>query len=485
MPEIESATVTATAPAVGSDRWYLAAAPIPRALIHLAVPMAAAMIVSAVYNVINAGFIGSLHDTALLAAITFGTPILGLIMGVGGVFGTGGGALISRLLGAESTDRTAAEGIKRGASFALWGSVGGGIACAATGLLFVHPLVTLLGAPPAAAAATASYTAVMLAFMPVLTTAVCLEQLVRSVGAARQSMIGLIVSTVANLVFDVLFILVLGWGVAGAAAAVGLANAVSVIYFVDYLRRHGSGISLSPHWFTLARRTIGPVLSVGVSELLQSSFLIVTSLVLNTLTAGYGDGPVAAMGVAVRIAQVPEFLVMGVTIGVLPLLAFAFGGGDHRRLAGALRTSAVTIGAITLLFTAIAFAFRHQILAVFLTGNDLLSIGSTILTAQLISMIFNGFTGLVTSLFQATGRALAATVLSLTQGIAFIPIVLLANLWFGLSGIIWALTASEALVLLVGLTLWLAHRPQPAPASPQSHHRQENNAEPATRNEMA
>src|SRR3954453_18293184 len=84
---------------VGSNRWYLSAAPIVRALVHLCVPMAAAMIVTALYNVINAGFIGSLHDTALLAAVTFGTPLLGLVMAVGGVFGVGGGALVSRLLG--------------------------------------------------------------------------------------------------------------------------------------------------------------------------------------------------------------------------------------------------------------------------------------------------------------------------------------------------------------------------------------------------
>src|SRR3954465_12042628 len=89
---------------VGTDRWYLSAAPIARALVHLCVPMAAAMIVGAVYNVINAGFIGSQHNPALLAAVTFGTPLLGIVMGVGGVFGVGGSSLISRLLGAAEND---------------------------------------------------------------------------------------------------------------------------------------------------------------------------------------------------------------------------------------------------------------------------------------------------------------------------------------------------------------------------------------------
>src|SRR6476469_3362721 len=134
------------ADAVGTNRWYLSTAPILRALVHLCVPMAAAMIVGAVYNLINAGFIGSLHDSALLlAAITFGAPLLGVVMGVGGVFGVGGGALISRLLGAAEHEPGKAGEIKRVASFAFWGSVITGAVLGGIGLLLLHPLVSVLG----------------------------------------------------------------------------------------------------------------------------------------------------------------------------------------------------------------------------------------------------------------------------------------------------------------------------------------------------
>jgi multidrug efflux pump len=87
-----------------------------------------------------------------------------------------------------------------------------------------------------------------------------------------------------------------------------------------------------------------------------------------------------------------------------------------------------------------------------------LAVGVTILTAQLVAMIANGFTGLLTSLFQATGRMLAATVMSVTQGVLFIPIVLLGNLWFGLGGIIWSLTVTEVIVFLAGLVIWFFNR---------------------------
>lgn len=443
---------------VGTNRWYLSTAPIVRALVHLCVPMAAAMIVGALYNVINAGFIGSLHDTALLAAVTLGSPVLGLVMAVGGVFGVGGGALVSRLLGAAERDPAQADQIRHVSSFALWGAVVAGAVVGVVGLLLLDPLVSVLGADAAAAPATRAYVGVMLAFVPVLAAAFCLEQLVRAEGASRQVMIGLVGSTVANLVLDVAFILVLHWGVAGAALAVGLANLGVVVYFAVWLQRRSEHSRVSPRWFSLSPAIIKPVFGVGIGELLQSGFLIVTSLVLNNLAAAYGDAPLAAMGVAVRIAQVPEFLIMGVTLGVLPLLAYSYGKGDRARLTSTLRASALTVGGVALIFSVSVLIFRAQVFSAFVADRSVLAIGVTILTAQLVAMIANGFTGLITSLFQATGRAVAATVMSVTQGVLLIPVVLLGNLWFGLAGVVWALTATECAVLVVGLALSVAYR---------------------------
>jgi multidrug efflux pump len=117
------------------------------------------------------------------------------------------------------------------------------------------------------------------------------------------------------------------------------------------------------------------------------------------------------------------------------------------------------VGGIALVFSVTVFVFRDQVFSAFVADRSVLAIGVTILVAQLVAMVANGFTGLITSLFQATGRALAATVMSVTQGVLFIPVVLLGNLWFGLAGIIWALTVTEGVVFLVGIALWLASRP--------------------------
>jgi Na+-driven multidrug efflux pump len=232
-----------------------------------------------------------------------------------------------------------------------------------------------------------------------------------------------------------------------------------VIYFVIWLQRHSEHASLAPKWFTLSPAVVKPVFGVGAGELFQSAFLIVTSLILNNLAVIYGDAALAAMGVAVRIAQVPEFLIMGVTIGVLPLLAYSFGKGDGQRLRASLRASAITVAGVMVIFGTTVFLFREQLFQIFSADQSVLAIGVIVLTAQLVSALFNGFSGLLTSLFQATGRSAQSIIMSVGQGVAFIPIVILGNLWFGLAGIIWSLTVSEGIVFLVGIVMWLASRP--------------------------
>ena len=192
--------------------------------------------------------------------------------------------------------------------------------------------------------------------------------------------------------------------------------------------------------------------------MLQSGFLIVTALVLNNLAVGYGDAPLAAFGVALRIVQLPEFLVMGVTIGVLPLLAYSYGKGDRARLNGALRASAIAVAVIVGVFSTTVFLLRDQVFGLSRTDRSVLAIGVLVLGAQLVATVVNGFTGLFTTLFQATGRSLPAIVMSVSQGVVFIPVVLLAHFWFGLTGIIWAMTVTEGLVFLIGVGLWLASR---------------------------
>ncbi|MGC3954391.1 MAG: MATE family efflux transporter [Propionicimonas sp.] len=444
------------------NRFMLSRAPIWRSLAHLCIPMIAGFSVGTIYNVINAGFVGSLHSTPLLAALTFSLPVFALIMAIGGVFGVGGGTYISRLLGSQEDEGTdaaaAADRIKQVSSFTLWGSLALGAVIGVLGLSFATPLAAAVGASGEALLPTAQYIGAMFAFAPVLVACFSLEQVVRAEGAAVASMAGLIASTIANLVLDVLFILVLGWGVLGAGLAVGLSNLVMAGYYVWWLTRRSQVVSLAPHWFRADRELLKSVFGVGISELLQSSFLIVTTLVMNWIAIGYGEALLASMGVALRISQLPETMCMGVFIGAIPLFAYAFGAGNHRRLHRSIAGAAVAILAITGVFSGLVFAFRDQVFALFSADPAVLTDGTQVLTAMLVATIFNGITGLVIAVFQATEQIRNATIMAVAQGVLFVPVVLAGNAVFGITGVIWSMTVTELLTFGLGMALFLAGR---------------------------
>ncbi|MBN9153635.1 MAG: MATE family efflux transporter [Microbacterium sp.] len=459
-----------------NNRFYLASAPIWRALIHLCIPMIAGMSVGAVYNVINGGFIGSLHSTPLLAALTFSLPVFALIMAIGGMFGVGGGTYISRLLGAQEQGgadaAAAAVRVKQVSSFTMWASLAAGAVIGALGVVFATPIATAVGATGASLAPTALYIGAMFAFAPILVACFSLEQIVRAEGAAVASMTGLIASTIANLIFDVLFIIILGWGVLGAGIALGLSNVVMVGYYIWWLTRKSEVVSLAPRWFRADRAMLTTVFGVGVSELLQSSFLIVTTLVMNWIAIGYGDALLASMGVALRISQLPEMMCMGVFVGVIPLLAYAFGARNAARLRQGIAGAAISIVGITVVFSTIVFLFREQVIGLFSVDPKVLTDGTLILTAMLVSTIFNGITGLVIAVFQATEQMRNATIMSIAQGVLFIPVVLVGNAVFGITGVIWAMTVTELLTFALGMALFAASRralaAEPSPEAVQA-----------------
>ncbi len=443
------------------NQYYLQDAPILKSLMHLCIPMMLAISAGVIYNIINAYFIGTLHNTSLLAALTFGLPILTIAMAIGAAFGVGGSTYISRLLGEKNIEK-----IKHVSAFVLYGSILSGIIVTVLSVVLLNPLVHALGADAASFAATKSYSLYLLLCLPVLVANFAMEQVVRAEGAAKESMYGMLLAVVLNLVFDVVLILVLHMSVAGAAIAIGISNFGSLLYYIYFLQKKNINTDLSPKYFSLNLAIAKETFSVGASELLMSSFLIVTTLLLNHFAVQYGDNVLASFGVALRIVQFPEFLAMGLFMGAMPLLAYNYGAQHEERLKQALRQTAIGIGALVVLFSSIVYLLRRPVFMLFTQSNSLITIGVYILIAMLISTIFNGFTGLFITYFQATNKAKAATIMSVTQGVLFIPVVLFAHQIYGLHGVIWSMTITEVLTLVMAVGLFTTSKYKYKPLQP-------------------
>src|SRR6266567_2956985 len=403
-PNTDLETMSTKDGAGEKDQYYLERAPVWRALVHLCVPMMLALSANVIYGIINAYFIGTLHDTAMLSAIALGLPVLSLAMAIGGVFGVGGGAYISRLLGEKDTGR-----IKHVSAFVLYGSLLLGVILTVICFIFLNPLVRVLGTDQQSFLPTQDYVSVLL---------------------------------------------LLHLNVTGAALSIALSNMASLVYYILFLQMRDGPVKLAVKYFLVTKELLKEVFGIGLSELILSSFLIVTTLLVNNLAVQYGDYVIAAFGVSLRIVQLPEFICMGVFVGVMPLLGYSYGSKNSARLKAALQQSSLAIAGIIAIFSTIVYLFRSEVFSLFSSSHDVVSFGSYILTAMLISTLFNGFTGLIIAYFQTTNKPLQTTIMSFAQGGLFIPVILVAQALLGLSGIVWSMTITEAITCLIGIGLF-------------------------------
>lgn len=431
---------------------YLKDEPIKKAIAHLSIPMMIGMSAGTIYNVINAYFIGLVHDTAMLSAITLGLPIFTVLMAFGNMFGVGGGTFVTRLVAQNEVDRA-----KKVAGYTFYTSIIVGLLIAVFACLLMNPIVKLLGADSNTLNYTTQYSTTLFigGFAVILNFA--LEQIVRSEGASKESMYGMFVSVVVSIILDILFILVLDLHVYGAALSMVIANIASSIYYIWYLNAKSENLKGFLHHFKISVKDQIEIYKIGVSELIQCAFLIVTTLLLNNFAMEYGDSVVASFGIALRIAQLPEFFTMGIVLGVMPLIAYNFSNKNISRLKEGIKYSSIFIISIAVVFAGIIYMFRGQVIQAFSDDPSVLSIGAYILVAMLVSALFNGMTTLFMTIYQASGEGMATGIMAISQGCLYIPMVIVLHYYFGLHGLVWSITITEVITCLIGLILYIPY----------------------------
>lgn len=430
--------------------YYLEKAPVSKSILHMAIPMILGMIVNMIYNITDAYFIGLLKNTSSLAAITLALPFTTILMALGELFGTGGSTYISRLLGEKNID-----GVKKASAVNFYLSFLTGALFVFIVLPFLNPILNVLGATGEAFTPTLDYILPFVVGAPFMVANFTLGQTVRGEGAAKEAMIGMIISVVVNIILDPIFIFPLGMGVMGAAIATVIGNVCAVMYYVWFLHSKSSVQSILIEDFRPTGNILGNIFKIGISAFLLSCFLIISSLLFNNYAMMYGDYVVASFGVANRLCQISDFIGMGLYMGVVPLIAFSYAAGNTERLGKVLKTTTIYLVGIVSGIAVILFVLRTQVIGLFSSDPNVIGVGKEILTALLASTLFAGLSGLFTSMFQAFGKGILSNVMSVARGIALIPIIIAGNALFGLDGVIWAMTASEFCACVIGMCLWL------------------------------
>lgn len=420
-----------------------------RAIFTMAIPAMINILVMILYNMADMFFNGQLGNSALVAAVSISSPVFTMMMAFGSMIGGGGCALIARTLGAGDS-----EHVRLYSSLCCWGSVLIGGVFTIVILLFQSPILSVLGANSEFWGYAKTYLTILAFGAPVMIFTTGMGNVVRSEGAVKEGMIGNLISTITNIVLDPLFILVLKWDVAGAAAATVIGNLAGAGYLIRYIRFKGSNLSLS---FKLAASAPGQfrkIIAVGLPNGTNNILSSISATMANNLLVSYGTVAVAAMAASGKSTTIISMIQMGICMGVQPLMAYNYGAKKLARLRETvmkLEILTFTFGLVTTLFCLFQ---SESIIHLFLKDPNALELGTQMIRLRVITGPILGLYYISSNFLQASGNAKMSMLVSLLrQGILFIPMIYVMNAMFGVTGNICAHIAADTLATLIGVIL--------------------------------
>ena len=421
-------------------------------------PAIISQMIALVYQLADTYFIGLLDLPAQTAAVTVAYPSFLMLTAISNLFGVGGASALSRALG-KHDERSAGQI----SAVAFWFGL---VAAGAYVLLYAvvrAPILRLSGASDETLPIALSYVrwVVLVGGVPTVLN-ILLSNLVRAEGRAAQASFGVSLGGILNLLLDPLFVLprFLDLGAAGAGLATALSNGVSMAYLLAVvLRGRGTVLRLAPGLAYTARRHLGRITAIGFPSALQYALTVVAVSAQAKFVSQYPTAAVAALGITKKIDQLPLYFSIGVSAGILPLLAYNHASGDVRRRRSVFRWGVGVSLGFALLCLAVFEAFAPQLSSVFIRDAETVSYAAAFLRRMVTAMPLMSVAYPMIIQFQAMGRARESLVCSvLRKGVLDIPLLFLMDALVPLYGLMWVQPIVDLISLTVALLLYLRIR---------------------------
>ncbi len=438
---------------------------IPKAVSALALPSMLGMLINIVYNLADTFFVGQTGNANQVSAVSVAMPLFLFFLALGNLFGVGGCAFISRSLGEGKRDK-----IKTISSFCIYTGIGVSLALAVIFIIFRKPMLYLAGASDNSISYAVDYLFWIACGAPFIVLSIMTGNLIRGEGAARQSMTGMVIGQITNIILDPIFILSsgsrlfsfhlpfgLGLGVAGAAIATVIGNIVSVIYFLIYFLRGKSILSITPARYSARGGIVKGVIGVGAPAALTNLLMSFSNIVINMFLSNYGDNAVAAMGVAMKANMLITMLQLGLAQGIQPLVGYCYGARNFDRMKRTIRFSTVCNLIIGFVTAAFYFFARRQVIGVFIENEEVIGYGVKMLTALMSSGAVLGIMFIINFSFQGMGKGVQSLLLAVgRQGFIYLPMLFIMDRLVGLEGIIWAQPIADFICIIAAVIMYRA-----------------------------
>ena len=428
--------------------------PVARAVRQMAVPAILSQLVIVIYNVAATFYIGQTNDPFKVAGVSLILPVFNITLALGTLIGTGGGAFIPKLM-----SRAKKEEAERVTRFCMWAGV------LITGLvslillLFAEPILRTLGAGSDTLHYAKTYMLIVVAAggIPTVLNNI-VTALLRSIGLSKEAGIGIALGGILNLVLDPLFMFVLlprGNEVLGVAVAAFISNVIACSYSLVIMLRKQKQLYLAGPIAFPEGKSVAAVFSVGIPAAMNIFLFDLDYMVLNRLMSGHGDKALAAIGIVLKAERFPIQAAVGICYAMIPLIAYSYAKGDHRRMRGIIRESLKLTVIISLGCIALYQLFAPQIIRIFIKEAETVSYGVPFLRVRAVATFLMIMSFFIVHVFQGMGDGKTAFALCTVRWAVFnIPMLFLLNYLLGIMGLCYAQIAADSRTVTVSFIVY-------------------------------
>ena len=426
-----------------------------RKLAAFVLPTIAMMVLTSVYTMVDALFISHYAGEIALAAVNFVFPVIMLLGGLGFMFGTGGTALVAKTFGQGDSTQARRYFTQITLLAALIGC-----AMATLGILFLPEVCLLLGGTQDIIPDAVLYGRIMLGFLPCCILQCSFQSLLVAAEKPKMAFWLSVAGGVTNIALDLLFVVVFDWGLAGAAWATGLSQAVAGLVPVLYFSRPNDSLLR----FVCTGLDVRPMLqacSNGASELVTGVSASFVGMLYNyQLLQYYGENGVAAYGVVMYVAFLFGSIIFGYDMGSNPLFAYNHGAENHAELRNLFCKSLVLITGGGGLLCVAALCLSYPMAYLFVGYNaELTALAQYAFCVFAVYFALHGYNIFASGLFTAMNNGFISALIAFSRTFLFqAAAVLLLPLLFGAGGIWWSAAAAEVLALFISVFLVLRYR---------------------------
>lgn len=409
-------------------------------LIKYSIPTILMMIFTSVYCVVDGFFVSNFAGKTAFDALNFIIPLLLILGSIGFMFGSGSAALIGKTLGEGNKEK--ANSIF---SFIIVASIITSIILAIFGFIFIKPIALLMGAEEYLLNDAIIYGRILFVSLPFYVLQFEFQCLFATSEKPKLGLIVTLIAGCANMALDALFVGLFKFGIAGAALATAISQALgAIIPLIYFTLPNKSLLRFSKFKFDL--KVLLKVCTNGSSELISNVSMSIVSILYNYQLLKFDNG-ITAYGVLMYVSMIFQAIFIGFTVGTSPIVSYHYGANNPSELKNVLKKSLVLITIFAIVMFVSGELFARPIAYIFFSKNlEVMNLTEHAFKIFSISFLFTGFTFHASSFFTALNNGLVSMIVSSLRTIVFyIASILILPIFFGLDGIWTSIVVAEGL----------------------------------------